>query len=447
MPQLVLPHREYVDHALLAEAHATALAIGARLKDAATLRAAMQAAPQQSAMPELLTWYPLSLAQGDTGLALVCATFARVLQNDEWYHLGHSHLSKAVQHIQSCRPAALSVTSLFGGLVGVAFATALLRGHSSRYTALLASLEVKIHSYGRVMVHKIREQHCGFEQHQYDLISGLTGLGTYLLTRSISHENQALLADVLACFVSLSEECDGVPNWYCEQVLFDKQQQPLYRGGYVNCGMAHGVPGMLALMALARLAGFGDASLDESLARGARWLVNHRVQGPWGMTWPSFYPVDPTESVSAPPPALHTGWCYGAPGIARSLWLVGKALANADLCQVADDAMAVVFATPQEQRGLVGPGLCHGQSGLLHITTCFAQDTCAQLYLNALPALLSELLARRDDHALLTYCDVEATGKRVDDPGFLNGAPGIALALLSLTTSTTLGWDRVLLVR
>jgi hypothetical protein len=51
-----------------------------------------------------------------------------------------------------------------------------------------------------------------------------------------------------------------------------------------------------------------------------------------------------------------------------------------------------------------------------------------------------------DPQAALGFQAVEPGGVRVDQPGFLEGAPGVALALLAASTDREPTWDRVLLL-
>jgi Lanthionine synthetase C-like protein len=75
---------------------------------------------------------------------------------------------------------------------------------------------------------------------EYDLISGLTGVGAYLLHRG----NTDLLKPVLAYLVRLTEPVpiDGstVPGWWTANAPNDRPAQQ-WPGGHANLGMAHGI--------------------------------------------------------------------------------------------------------------------------------------------------------------------------------------------------------------
>jgi lantibiotic modifying enzyme len=90
--------------------------------------------------------------------------------------------------------------------------------------------------------------------------------------------------------------------------------------------------------------------------------------------------------------------------------------------------------------------MCHGWAGLLHIATLMARDTGDDGLAATARRLASEIVRRFDSEAPFGY-RYWADGKGADQPGFLTGATGIALALLAFTDGrVTSGWDRCLLL-
>jgi len=51
-----------------------------------------------------------------------------------------------------------------------------------------------------------------------------------------------------------------------------------------------------------------------------------------------------------------------------------------------------------------------------------------------------------DPTAPLGYRDLESGGRRIDQPGLLTGAPGVALALLGATSPVEPAWARLFLL-
>ena len=139
-------------------------------------------------------------------------------------------------------------------------------------------------------------------------------------------------------------------------------------------------------------------------------------------------------------------WCYGAPGVARALWLSGQALEDNALCDLAVDAMAAVYRRPMADRQIDSPTFCHGVAGLLQVTLRFAQDTGQPLFRDAADVLCRQVLSEfSPDHAL-GFCSIEPEGNRVDHCGLLDGAAGVAMVLLAASTEQAPDWDRVFLL-
>ena len=55
-------------------------------------------------------------------------------------------------------------------------------------------------------------------------------------------------------------------------------------------------------------------------------------------------------------------------------------------------------------------------------------------------------MALYEPDTLLGYRNIEKEGRRVDQPGLLDGAPGVALTLLAAATNVAPDWDRAFLL-
>ena len=59
---------------------------------------------------------------------------------------------------------------------------------------------------------------------------------------------------------------------------------------------------------------------------------------------------------------------------------------------------------------------------------------------------MRQLRNMHEPETLLGYRTTEPGGGRIDQAGLLDGAPGIAMALLAATTDQAPGWDRIFLL-
>jgi hypothetical protein len=267
----------------------------------------------------------------------------------------------------------------------------------------------------------------------------LSGIGAYFLTR---HDDASLLP-ILARLADLLRAGDPLSAWHTPVELLDDDARRRYPASYVNCGLAHGVPGPLALLSLADAEGVDVAGLSQAIEQAAAWLVEHIVEDEWGVNWPAVVPRARRSSRDGP---TRAAWCYGVPGIARTLWLAGAARADSGLQDLAVAALETVFRRPAAARRVDAPTFCHGLAGLLQITLRIANDAGNTPLRVAGGALAAELVDRFDPDSILGYRDVDAGGLSADNAGLLQGAAGVALVLLAAAAPVPSRWDRMFLL-
>jgi hypothetical protein len=199
----------------------------------------------------------------------------------------------------------------------------------------------------------------------------------------------------------------------------------------------------------------------EAIRRTADWLCAHRVYDKWGPNWPNAVPLGPAGAPQSPPPQPMPGgqddivlgyrpsraaWCYGSPGIARSLWLAGDAVGCIAYKDTALAGMEAVYRRPVSARHIDSPTFCHGVAGLLQVTLRFAHDSRLAIFTGAARALYRQLVDMYEPESLLGYRNLEPNRRRTDEPGLLDGAPGVALVLLAAASAVEPRWDTLFLL-
>jgi lantibiotic biosynthesis protein len=419
--------------------------VAIRLQDPDRIEAANATAAQQTAFPKSVYWEPYGIAQGDAGLALVCGYLDACFPHEVWDYTGHRYLTLATRGAE--HPGYLPM-GLFAGLSGLAFAAWSLSRQGTRYQKLLRNIEEVLVPQTIKLADALFLQEQSVSVSQFDLISGLTGVGAFLLCRRGHTESDAALRAILRSLVALTEDEGGIPRWHTPtHLMSDETTARLYPDGNLNCGLAHGIPGPLGLMALALQSGVVVEGLPETIEQVADWLSKNRVDDPWGVNWPTAVSLAQAgaSSPSVDPPS-RTAWCYGSPGVARTLWLAGEAMDYPRYRELAVKAMEAVYRRPLPERCIDSPTFCHGVAGLLQVTLRFANDTGLPLFAEAAETLSEQLLSLYDPDSLLGYYSLEPGGQRVDQPGLLDGAPGVVLVLLAAATDVEPTWDRVFLL-
>jgi hypothetical protein len=426
-------------------AHAIDVAkdVAARFRDREGLLRINRAAEGQTRYPGTVHWESYALAQGDAGLALACAYFDPCWPGESWLDIGERYLSLAADQAEAVLPR----LGMFSGLAGLAFAARSYSPRHARYQRLLSWLDPALSTHALAAAGRLHGRH-GVSVAEFDLISGLCGVGAYFLSAGVPPPTDVALHAILETLVALTETSDGVPHWYTPQSLMsDNPMAKFFPEGNLNCGLAHGIPGPLAMMALALESGFGVDGLAEAIERTADWLVRHQTADHYGVNWPTAVPWTPQGRVpSERLDVSRAAWCYGTPGVARALWLAGRAIGAYSLCHLAVEGMTAVYRRPVSVRRIDSPTFCHGVAGLLQVTMRFLFDTDLPVFHDAAGELCQQLLSQYQADRPLGFCCIEPDGNLVDQAGLLDGALGVVLVLLAASTYQAPNWDRLFLL-
>ena len=429
-----------------ADALAVAREVGARVADPARVAEAVAAAARQTAHPASVHWRDHAVGQGHAGLALLFGALDQHDPGQGWDRTAHQHLALAARAAEDLpRPPA----GLFAGLAGLGLVAVSLSGDGTRYRRLLATVDQALVARIPALTATARAPG-GLAVRELDLISGLSGIGAYLLLRPEAPGVAGALREVLGSLVARTGSDGWGPRWRTPPDRLSPEERSRYPGGYLNCGLAHGIPGPLAVLSLALRAGVDLPGLPDAVARTAAWLAAHRTDDPSGPGWPNAVPLPGPAGATAPVPAgpARAAWCYGGPGVAAALRLAGDALgpAGAGYHDLAVAALSAALARPVGEAGPGSPTFCHGRAGLLAVTSTFARATGDDGLRRAAAGMAAGLLAGFDPASPLGYRDVETGGRLIDQPGLLTGAPGVALALLGAASPAEPAWARLFLL-
>jgi hypothetical protein len=421
---------------------AVATEVAARVADQSVVAEAVAAEQATSTFPPSVRWRPHTVASGWAGTALLLGAMDACLPGEGWDVAGHAHLAAACAALERLPQVN---ASLFGGLAGIGYAAVTLNGDRHRYRRLLSTVDDALLPKVDSAVRRLDRLHgCGVGE--FDLISGLAGTGAYLLARrSESAPADEALRRLLGCLTRLLADRGEPRRWHTPARLVTGQLGPAYPHGNYNCGIAHGVPGPVALLAIAAREGLAVDGMVEAIEAAAGWLADHAISTEFGPDWPNAVSLPPGEPIAGGAGG-RTAWCYGSPGVARALWLAGVATGQERYRDLAVQAMSGVLARPAARRGLDSPTFCHGIAGLLQVTYRFAIDTGAAQFQSGVDDVLADLLAAYEPDSVLGYRNTEPASVRVDSPGLLGGAPGVALSLLAAGTTVEPSWDRLFLV-
>jgi hypothetical protein len=313
---------------------------------------------------------------------------------------------------------------LLTGIAGVAWATAHL-------TDLVDIEEETLADLDRVVGRVLEVEPWRFE---WEYVLGLTGLGVYALERPGAAGN-ALLARTVAHLSALAERSDGgAITWRSPPTLLLRpEQREENADGYYNLGLAHGVVGVMLL--LAECAARGVAGAGELLRGAVTWLAGQDSRDP-----AMRFPLMIARGISHG--AQRDGGCYGDQAVAAGLVRAGQVLGEPGWIEHGLSTARVVAR--REPTMALDAGFCHGALGRAHMFNRLAQATGDDEL-----AAAARLWYRRT----LEHHRVPGGGAgdfafepNAEAASILTGSTGIALGLLAATSSVEPGWDRAFLV-
>ncbi|MGQ0594028.1 MAG: lanthionine synthetase LanC family protein [Gammaproteobacteria bacterium] len=345
-----------------------------------------------------------SLARGSAGVALFFAEFARATDDRRAAEIAVVFLERALR----AEAQAPRRTSLLEGRLGVRWALA--------HVAELLDLGLGVEDPNRAMDSAVLDALSAPRwAGQYDLVGGLVGLGVYGLGRVSTGSGAAIVSRAIDHIVDLATRSPDGALWWTPSHLLTAAQRAAAPSGYVNLGMAHGIPGVLAFLGYADCAGMVPPAVQTLLQEGVRWLLKQRLSGA-NQAFPSW--VD-ANGIAAP---ARPAWCYGDAGIAAALLAAGYGR----------EAGAMARNVAERARGsawVVDGGLCHGAAGLGHVLNRIYRVCRDEVVANAARDWLAE-----------------AQSLRTNGSGLLEGDAGVGLALLAASSNWEPIWDAVLLI-
>lgn len=401
------------------------------------------------------SWGDFSLADGYASLAVLFGELANIFPDEEWDLIGHRYMIaiKEVLNVQS-----VDILSLFGGACGIGFAANALSFNGQRYNKFITSIndfiiqvlpgklsEIVSRDYTKII--------------DYDVIQGLSGIGRYLQLFLKNLKMKELLEDILRYMVDITENEQyltySIPKWYInQQNQFTQRDKEEFPKGSFNFGLSHGITGPLALMSISLSNGIEVSGQRDAIRRIVETINKFIYVRNGTVYWPGrvkFEEFVGEERLGRD--IERASWCYGTPGIARAIFLAGKALNDEKYKSLATKTLADLFSLPERFWMLTSPTFCHGYSSLLRICQHMYLDTGMEIFQDKCNVILDKILKFYDPKAPFNFRDIEVSivenqpqVKEYNNSGLLQGTTGIILTLLGTIYSNKVPWDCIFLI-
>ena len=376
-----------------------------------------------------------TIAGGDSGLAVFYAYLEDALPGEGFGRRAEETLERAMEALES---QSLS-PCLYSGFPGIAFAVE----HLQRRFYGGEDDEDLNEAIDELLAERLA---AGGWRREYDLIYGLVGLGVYALERLPRTSAAVCLARVVDRIEELAVHTAAGVTWHTPRQLLGAGTYLQAADGIFNLGMAHGIPGVIALLAEAVAAGVEAGRARALLAGAVSWLLAQKLPPGFGSTFSG------AVGDGLGPERSRLGWCYGDLGIAAALLLAARAASEPDWEREAlEIARRSARRRSTEDSDVVDSGLCHGAAGVAHVFDRLFQATGEAELGNAARWWYEWMLdARRPGQGIGGFRAWEPETPDGpffwrSNPGFLSGAAGIGLALLAAVSPREPAWDRLLL--
>jgi hypothetical protein len=372
-----------------------------------------------------------SLAAGQSGLAILFAYMAEAGLVDRADGISERWLDQAGETIATKDQPA----SLYSGYGGVAWAAAHLEARVSD-----GGGEDSCEEIDRALLQLLARSPW---RDDYDLVNGLVGFGVYALERLPRASAAALLELVVDRLDETAERGEQGATWLTPPELLPAWQRAQCPDGYYNLGLAHGVPGVIAVLGGAVTAGVSGKAARPLLDDSVRWLLAQKLAEGARSAFP-------TRVVKGErPEPSRSAWCYGDPGIAAALLCAARSAGEGEWEREALMIARRAAERPPDQAGVRDAGLCHGAAGLGHLFNRMFQATGDEPLRQAARFWLGRAMGMREPRGGVAgyraYRPDDADGDGLES-GILEGAAGIALALLAAIGPIEPEWDRMLLL-
>jgi hypothetical protein len=306
---------------------------------------------------EVGSGHPLTLGGGLAGLA---ALYASLIAIDDDSGTFRREAIRCLREFDARLPELTNIKcGLFNGLAGI--------GWSIQYAAKRVG-DPKFLDQDYTELYELVDDFLGLdEEHDYDVIGGVAGIGMFALTIEDPGWRERLVKRCLDRLESSALTEQGGIAWatpiFRQAMPVDSSHR---RTPEFNLGIAHGSPGVVNFLAHCLKGSVAAEQARRLLEPAVRFICNQILpetsESAFGYVAGSKMPA-------------RAAWCYGDPGVALSLTAAADVLRSRETSEVAEIAVRRVAARTFANSGVVDTGYCHGTAGLAHVLRILFERT------------------------------------------------------------------------
>lgn len=350
--------------------------------------------------------------------------------------------------------------SLFGGLSDIGFGVHSLYKVTSHYKKFIDSLNKFIINSSKENIKIYKENINDVKIRSFDTMAGLTGVIAYLLLYKDEKDVRNLIEEGLSYLVLLTQdrEVDGhvVPSYYIssENQFLDSEKE-FYKKGNFNLGLSHGITGPLAVLSIALMEEIEIEGQRQAITRILEDLKTFNyIDDKEVVYWPGRIKFEDYISKQCKIDASRASWCYGTPGIARAIYIAGKAINDKEAIELSIKAIDGLCNMDEKDWMLNSPTMCHGYAGLLAVIETMYQDTGDAKYKECIERLIDIIFNFYEEDSIFGFKNIDpkevSKGQykmvEQDKITLLQGSIGVMLNLLATIKTITTDWKKNFLI-
>ncbi|MEE1101736.1 MAG: lanthionine synthetase C family protein [Agathobacter sp.] len=397
-------------------------------------------------------WEKCSLSHGLPGICLLYGKLMEFYPNEErWENAANRYLGLVVEQINQ---HGVKDISMFSGLSGIGLATASVSKKFKDYQKLISAINNGVLQTLPIFLQNVNSSK-GTHSSLYDVISGLTGILSYLYLFKDDSECYNGLLEGLDALIELTQTIvinkEEVPGWYIsEKNQFSQFENMLYSEGNFNTSMSHGIAGPLTLLSEMVSKGICRSNQKESIQRIVDFYFSYRLVKHNRDIWKGQIEFNEIKEKS---PNTHNlvmrdAWCYGSFGICYALIRAGIALNDQMLIEY---GIQNIRLTVPDIQGIFSPTFCHGYAGIYQVLNSIEALVKQHVFVEEKKVIKEKIMAFYEPDNLygfhnIEYDYVKGELRPYESTGILEGAAGVCLSLFEGEHPGNSIWKRAFLL-
>ena len=392
-----------------------------------------------------------SLCAGYPSIMTALAAYQEVFNYEDIDDLIHKYVVKAIDVFK--RKGTINI-SLYSGLTGFAMSIFLTSRNRLKYNKLMDTFNNIIISETHKFLDIIENDITNIKESHYELIQGITGQLAYLINFKDNEEIKRLIKRGLKYLVNIiSKDNQGVPKYLITvDNIYLESDKEYYKNGFLNQGVSHGISGPLVILALALKEEIEVDGQVEAIKDTLNFMKEFCYSDNENTWW--YGRVKKEEFINKENFKVtnRASWCYGTPGIARSIYIASDIIGDTEMKELALNALKGLCKMDKSKYNLMSPTICHGYAGILMILDTMYKETRDIEFKYGIDRLIDLLLEEYTEGFEFGFIDTDYDLVDINkivktkDLGLLEGSIGVIITLLSVINSTDMNWKRIFLI-